>query len=101
MLLRIQKIAGLGSALIFVAAWFYSGFLENTFVNNPRVPVPSEAMTVPLVVKGIVVFITDKQRAILSALSWMEICFGGIAILIILIHGGDPFSSRNARDSNK
>ena len=93
MLLTIKKIVGLAAALVFVGAWYYSGFLENTYVSFPRSPNPDQSIIVPLVVKGIVVYISEKQRDFLSFLQWIEICSGGTAVLILLIHGGDPFKS--------
>jgi ABC-type phosphate transport system permease subunit len=96
MFLTIKKIVGITAALIFVAAWWYSGFLENTFVYYPKSPNAEEDMIVPFIVKGIVVYITEKQRAFLSWLEWIRIVFGGIAVLVILMHGGDPFKRRNS-----
>ena len=94
MFLTIKKIVGVTAALILVAAWFYSGFLENSYVYYPRSPNPGEGLIVPFVVKGIVVYITERQRAFLSWLQWIEIGSGAIAVLVIIIHGGDPFKSR-------
>ena len=94
MFLTIKKIVGLTAALILVAAWFYSGFLENSYVNHPRSPNPAEGLIVPFVVKGIVVYITEGQRAFLDWLRWIEIGSGTIAVFVIILHGGDPFKSR-------
>jgi hypothetical protein len=66
MSLAIKKIVGLTAALIFVGAWYYSGFLENVYVSFPRSPNPEQGMIVPLVVKGIVVYISEKQRDFLD-----------------------------------
>jgi hypothetical protein len=95
MFLTIKKVVGITAALIFVAAWYYSGFLENTYVNYPRSPILGEGMIAPLVVKGIVVYISERQATFLSWLQWIEIGSGTIAVLVILMHGGDPFKSRN------
>jgi hypothetical protein len=101
MFVTIKKIVGLSAALIFVVAWYYSGFLENTYVNYPRSPNVGEGLIVPFVVKGIVVYISERQRLFLSWLEWIEIGSGGIAVLVILIHGGDPFKTRNGNDCKK
>ena len=95
MFLTIKKIVGLAAALVFVGAWYYSGFLESTYVSFPRSPNPEQGIIVPLVVKGIVVYITEKQRDFLSLLEWIEIGSGAIVVLTLLIHGGDPFKSGN------
>jgi hypothetical protein len=58
---RIGQIA----ALIFVGAWFWSGWLENDYVNWPRTPQPEMGRTIPLKVKGITVYIaTEENRRI-------------------------------------
>ena len=93
MFLTIKKIIGLTAALILVAAWFYSGFLENSYVYYPRSPNLGEGLIVPFIVKGIVVYITERQRAFLSLLEWIQIVSGGIAALVLLVHGGDPFKN--------
>jgi len=48
-------------------------------------------MTTPLVVKGIVVYITKTQSNMLSWLGWLELLSGAVAALVLLVHGGDPF----------
>ena len=94
MFLTIKKVIGLGAALIFVAAWFYSGALENTYVYYPRTPEPSDGKVIPYPVKGIVVYITKDQQSVLSWLTWIEIGSGAIAACVILLHGGDPFKAK-------
>jgi hypothetical protein len=96
MFLTIKKIIGVTAALILVAAWFYSGFLENSYVYYPRSPNPGEGLIVPFVVKGIVVYIAERQKAFLCWLHWIEIGSGAIAVLVMVIHGGDPFKSRSS-----
>ncbi len=84
MFLKIKKIIGVSAAVVLIVAWFASGILENTYVNYPRSPNAGEGRTVPYAVKGIVVYITDRQQHLLSWLTW----------IVILIHRGDPFRSR-------
>jgi hypothetical protein len=95
MFLRVKKIVGLGAALLFVAAWFAQGFLDNTYVSYPRVPNEAQSTVVPYAVKGIIVFITPGQHNLLSWLRWVEIGSGLVAALVILIHRGDPFRASN------
>jgi len=49
---------------------------------------------VPYAVKGIIVYITKGQLDLLSWLKWIQIASGAIAALVILIHRGDPFRSK-------
>ena len=94
MFLKIKKIVGLSAMLIFTVAWFAVGLLENTYVNYPRSPRPEEGRTVPHGVKGIVVYITEEEQRLLSWLVWIEIGSATIAGLVLLIHRGDPFKSK-------
>jgi hypothetical protein len=94
MLLKVKKIVGVGAAVVLIAAWFASVILENTYVNYPRSPDPQEGRTVAHEVKGTIVYITERQLELLSWLRWTEIASGAIAVLVILIHRGDPFRSK-------
>jgi len=93
--LKLKKIIGGSAAIIFVAAWFAHGSLESTYVRYPQFPNPEEGRTVPYVVKGIVVYITQSQQSFLSRLDWIEAGSAVIAALVILIHRGDPFKSKD------
>ena len=92
--MKIKKIVGISAAVVLTVAWFASGILENTYVDYPRSPDPQEGKTVPHAVKGIIVYITESQLDLLSWLRWLEIGSGAIAVLVILIHRGDPFRSK-------
>jgi hypothetical protein len=93
MLLKIKKIISLGAALIFVAAWFAYGNLQNSYVGYPREPMPETGKIVPHPVKGGTVYITEDQSRFLYLLGWVQMISGIVAVLIILIHWGDPFRS--------
>ena len=93
MFLAIKKIVGLSAAIVLITAWFCSGGLDNAYVNYPRTPNLDNGRTVPYRVKGIVVYITEQQRSLLSGLLWIEIFSASIVGLVILVHTGDPFKS--------
>jgi hypothetical protein len=94
MYLKVKRVVGAIVAIVFVAAWFAYGSLENTYVNYPRSPDVREGRTVSYNVKGIIVYITRGQNNFLSWLIWTEIGSGLIAGIVILIHQGDPFKSK-------
>jgi hypothetical protein len=94
MFLRVKKIVGLSAAVALIATCFAGGILENTYVHYPRSPDPQEGKIVPHAVKGIVVYITEGQFDLLYWLWWIQIDSGVIAALVILVHRGDPFRSR-------
>jgi hypothetical protein len=91
MFLRAKQIVGLSAALLFVAAWFANGFLDNTYVSFPQNPNEAEGRVIPYAVKGVVVFITARQHNLLSWLSWIQAGSGLVTALVILLHRGDPF----------
>ena len=94
MFLKIKKIVGVSAAAILMVACFASGFLENSYVNYPRFPDPQQGRTVPHAVKGVIVYITKGEFGWLYWLWWIQTSSGVIAALVILIHRGDPFKSR-------
>jgi hypothetical protein len=94
MFLKIKKFVGVGAAAIFIVAWFSYGILQNTYVNYSRSPDAESGRTVPYAVKGIVIYITHDQQGLLSWLEWIEVGSGMITALVILIHRGDPFRSK-------
>ena len=94
MFLKLKKIVGAGAAAVFIAAWFIWGFLENLYVAYPRSPSPEDGRVVPHPVKGIVVYITRDQQELLSWLNWIEIGSAVTAVLVLIIHRGDPFRTK-------
>jgi hypothetical protein len=95
MFLTIKKLVGGSAAVVLIAAWFYSGSLDDSYVYYSRTPISADGQIVPYRVKGVVVYITEDQRMLLSWLTWIEICAGAIVGLVILVHGGDPFKRRD------
>jgi hypothetical protein len=94
MLLQIKKIIGLGAAMTLAAVWFIRGSLQNTYVGYPRTASVQDGGTVAYAVKGTVVYITQPQQDFLSWLDWIGLSSGIVAIVVILLHGGDPFRSK-------
>jgi len=94
MFLRIKRLVGASAAVVFILACFANGILENAYVNYPRFPDQQEGRIVPHAVKGIIVYITRGEFDLLSWLRWIGIGAGMVAALVILIHRGDPFRSK-------
>lgn len=95
MFLRAKKIVAVAAAIVFIAAWFTHGILDNTYVNYPRIPNKEEGRTVPYAVKGIVVYISEGQQVLLSWLTRIEIASGIVLAFVIILHRGDPFRSKD------
>ena len=86
MYLTIKNIFATSAAVIMIVAWFASGFLENTYVNYPRSANPGDGRIVPYAVKGIVVYITEEQRRLLSWLIRIEIGSGLFVAGVIILN---------------
>jgi hypothetical protein len=97
MFLKVKKVVSLGAALIFVAAWFTYGNLQNSYVGYPHEPMPEAGKIVPHSVKGGTVYITEDQSRFLYLLGWVQAISGIVALLVILIHWGDPFKSSDQK----
>jgi hypothetical protein len=95
--LTIKKVISLGAALIFVAAWFAYGNLQNAYIGYPREPVKESGYIVPHLAKGGTVYITDDQDRFLRLLGWIQITSGVFVALIVLLHWGDPFRSTSKK----
>lgn len=95
MFLKVKKFVGLTAGLLLVAAWFGYANLENSFLGNPRVPVPETGMILPHVVKGVTVFISEVEQRLLLLLKYVGVISAIIAGLVLLIHGGDPFRPKD------
>jgi hypothetical protein len=93
--LKLKKIALTITSIVCIVTWFGFGSLENSiFINSPRLPNPQEGRTMAYAIKGINIYITNCQRELLSWLFWIAIGSATIAVLIAVIHGGDPFKSK-------
>jgi hypothetical protein len=95
MFLKVTKIVGLTAGLILVAAWFGYANIENSFLGNPHAPTPQAGRTVPHVVKGVTVFISDDEQRLLFWLRRIGIISAVIMGSILLVHLGDPFKSKD------
>jgi hypothetical protein len=92
--LQVKKLVGASAAILFVAAAFGFAYFDNTFVNYPRSPDSELGRSVPYAVKGIVVYITQGQRQLLTWLDWIAIVSGMVMAVVLLVHRGDPFSKK-------
>jgi hypothetical protein len=88
MLRRLFRIVATAAALILVAAFWYEGSLDSTYVSRSREPSPAEGLVVPYHVKGITVFITRDERQVVTSLQRTEIAAGAF-VLIWLIFSGE------------
>jgi len=64
------------SAFVGVVSMALYGLLENTYVNYPRVPDKTLGRVVPREVKGITVYITERQSEVIHWVIWILIVSG-------------------------
>jgi hypothetical protein len=93
MLLKMARLAVATAAAALLAAVFAVDMLENTFVNYPRSPDPIGGRVVSHAVKGITVYISERQLVLLTWLTWIEIGAAAIVVLVVVVHRGDLFNS--------
>jgi hypothetical protein len=94
-ILWTKRAVGLIAGLTLVGAWFYSGYLEQTYVSYPQAPDPGKGLVVAFPVKNLIVYITQEQRGFLALLTKIEIGSALLVALVFLVHGGDPFRRKN------
>jgi hypothetical protein len=95
MFLKIKKITGLAAGIVFVAALFVYANLQNRFLGYPHVPSPQTGQTAPHLVKGVTVFISEGDQQLLTWSTYVGIASAAIVALVLLIHRGDPFRSKD------
>ena len=81
---RVRRFVLAGGALAWLTAFVLSGVLESTYVAYPREPDPTNSLTVPCEVKGIVVYITEGQNTHLRWLRWTKLGAGAVILLSLL-----------------
>lgn len=88
---KLSKLIGIVLPLAFIAAWILLSLADNTYVNYGRTPDPVSGRVVPYAVKGVVVYISQQEQMLVSALGWI-VWSAGIAIAVVLIgQGRNPF----------
>lgn len=85
---KFFRIVGAIAGLILVAAWFYVVALDNAYVNHPRQAQPEAGLVVPYDVKGITVYITRRDRDLLTWLTRIGIV-SGVFLMVGFIGSGD------------
>ena len=66
---RLFRYVGMVAGAVLVAAWFYWAAFDNTVVNWPRSPQPELGRIIAYPVKGIVVYITEADRTLMTWLT--------------------------------
>jgi hypothetical protein len=72
---------------VFVASFCVSAALDNTYVDQPRVAQAEIGRVNPYRVKGVTVYTTSGERAVIDWLTWTEVAAGAIVVATVLIGG--------------
>jgi hypothetical protein len=85
---RAAWFVAVGAAFILLPTWFYCGIVENDYVYRPRQPEPQAGWTAPYVVKGITVYVSDREAALAVWFFRLDIALFGVIFLCIVLNGG-------------
>jgi hypothetical protein len=91
---KMRRISAILVAIVFLAAWFTEGALDNVYVEYPREADQKSGAIVPYAVKGVVVYITKSQKTLLSALRWVELGTVAVMIIMVVVYRGDPLKKK-------
>jgi hypothetical protein len=91
MTLKIKRIISIAAGAVLVGSVFWRSGLQDLYQGYPLVPIPASGRVVPDEIKGRIVFITEKQHQILDLLEYIGYAAGILCILVLVVHGGDPF----------
>jgi hypothetical protein len=94
MFLKFKMFIGQVAGIVLVVCVFWAAGLKNVYFDYPQNPVPSVGRVVPFEIKGRTVFITGEESSFLKLLGRVAVGAGAVIILVLIIHGGDPFKKR-------
>jgi hypothetical protein len=83
---RLRRVAAIG-ALIFAPAMFCSLHLDNKYVRRPRMPRPDLGWTTPYGVKGITVFVTQREHTVAVWCFRLNVSLFALIIGCIILSG--------------
>ena len=88
-----RVILGLAGLALF-ASLVFDTMLASMFINYPRVPNPEIGRVFPHELKGIVVYVTDRQSRILTALWWTQIGSGSVILISLFLNQKWPLQKK-------
>jgi hypothetical protein len=91
---RWQRAAEVFVGIVLVTSSFLHGIMENSFVTYPRFIDQKSGRTVPYRTKGIVVYITEEDSALLDSVERIEIISAVAALSLIIVSFRISRSSR-------
>jgi hypothetical protein len=80
---RIGQLSGVA----LIAAWWWLGLLQMTYVGWPRFPQPERGRIVPHEVKGIVVYISPEDANFNRQLKWTLAISGSLVAVCLVLSG--------------
>jgi hypothetical protein len=76
------------AAVILLSTWFYVGALDNAYFDRSREPDPKAGWTTPYSVKGITVYVSEREAAIAVWLNRIDIGLIGLILMCAWLTGG-------------
>jgi hypothetical protein len=93
---KVFRLIGQVSGIVLVVAWWWIGLREMNYVGWSRSPLPEIGLTVPHIVKGVRVFISQQDDEFDRLLA--HICLGsGIVFAIGIVLSGELSKIINPR----
>lgn len=80
------RILGKIFAILFLAAWFFYGFLDNYYVNHTRIPNYATGAIIPYHVKGIIVYINHTEWLLVRYTFAVFLVFATIYAIIVIVY---------------
>lgn len=90
---KIRRILLVASAFVGVISMALYVILENTYVNYPRTPEQALGRVVPHEVKGITVYITQRQSELIHWVTWILVISGALILIGLFLNLRWPLRS--------
>lgn len=94
MFLAIKKVVLATSVALLVSSWLLAGQMAMNAVRHPRSPDHASGNIITYKSKAGIVYITRYERRLLTMFGNLIYASGATALIIILVHGGDPFRGK-------
>ena len=97
---RIRRILLVSSAFVGLLSMSTYGVLENSYVNYSRVPEEALGRVVPHKVKGITVYITEKQSEMIHWVTSILIVSGSLVLIVLFLNLVWPIETNRSNSTS-
>ena len=90
---KIRRALLVASAFVGATSMALSGYFENTYVSYSRTPEWALGRVVPHEVKGITVYITERQSEMIQWIIWILVVSGALIMINLFLNLKWPLRS--------